>query len=196
MVIMSDSLPGIKRFLKPLGLSETAEHHITAFLVGFIFHIGRMSAATASNSIRISPRHRAQAMRFLSRYYWSRDLSVLMAAADLLLAYEHRVGGRWLMIVDQTYITQQGVKTENTFSHGQRSKSGKDRRKRKKSNTRRCHCFVMGLLITPSGFRLPLFRSYYTKEYFSGEQVCLYSHFGESPCFSNSYWIKLDRAVS
>ena len=165
MVIMPDSLPGIKRFLKPLGLSETAEHHITGFIVGFIFHIGRMSAATASNAVRISPRHRAQAMRFLARYYWSRDLSVLMGAADLLLAYENRLTGRWLLILDQTYITQQGVKTENTFSHGQRAKSGKDRRRRKKSPSRRCHCFVMGLLITPSGLRLPLFRSYYTKEY-------------------------------
>lgn len=165
MVIMQDALPGVKRFLKPLGLKESTERHVTCFIVAFIMHLGRMSAATASNAIRIHPRHRAQAMRFLARQCRTRDLAVLAQLAELLLAFEHRRGGRWLLIVDQTYCTHQGLKTENTFSHGQKAKSGKDRRRRKKLPRRRCHCFVMGLLITPSGLRLPLYRSYYTREY-------------------------------
>ena len=165
MVIMQDALPAIKRFLKPANLGETAERQITGFIVAFIMHVGRMSAASASNAIRIQPRHRAQAMRFLARYYWTSDLSLLMQLAELLLAHERSRTGRWLQILDQTYCTHQGVKTENTFMHGQKAKSGKDRRRRKKSTRRRCHCFVMSLLITPSGLRLPLFRSYYTKEY-------------------------------
>jgi hypothetical protein len=165
MVIMQDALPKIKQFLKPAGLSETAQLHVSSFIVAFIMHVGAMSAATASHSIRIQARHRAQAMRFLARKYWTRDLSLLMTFADLLLAHEHNQSGRWLLIIDQTYCTHQGLKTENTFSHGERAKSGKDRRRRKKSPRRRCHCFVMALLITPSGLRLPLFRSYYTKDY-------------------------------
>ena len=104
-------------------------------------------------------------MRFLARDRRIRDLAVLMQLADLVLAYEHRHQGLWLLILDQTYCTQQGVKTENTFSHGQKAKSGRDQRRRKKLPRRRCHCFVMGLLITPSGLRLPLYRSYYTQEY-------------------------------
>ncbi len=165
MVIMQDALPKIKQFLRPAGLSETAQRHVSCFIVAFIMHLGRMSAATASHSIRIDSRHRAQAMRFLTRQYWTRDLSLLMTLADQLLVHELSQTGTWLLIVDQTYCTHQGLKTENTFSHGERAKSGKDRRKRKKSTPRRCHCFVMALLITPSGIRLPLFRSYYTKEY-------------------------------
>jgi len=165
MVIMDDVLPGIKRFLKAAGLSEAAERHVSGFIVAFIMHLGRMSAAAASGAIRIHPRHRAQAMRFLARERRIRDLAVLMQLADLLLAFEHRRKGLWLLIIDQTYCTQQGLKTENTFSHGQRAKSGTDKRRRKKLPRRRCHCFVMGLLITPSGLRLPLYRSYYTKEY-------------------------------
>ena len=165
MVIMQDALPEIKRFLKAAKLSETAERQVTGFGVAFIMHLGRMSASAASNAIRIEPRHRAQAIRFLARQRWTQDLSVLMRLADLLLAYEHSRRGRWLLIVDQTYCTHQGRKTENTFSHGYRAKSGKDRRRRKKCKRRRCHCFVMGLVITPSGLRLPLCRSYYTKEY-------------------------------
>ena len=165
MVIMQDALPGINRFLKPLGLKETTLRHVTSFMVAFVMHLGRMSAATASSAVRIHPRHRAQAMRFLARECRTRDLAVLMQLADLLLAFEHRRTGRWLLIVDQTYCTHQGLKTENTFSHGQKAKSGKDRRRRQKLPRRRCHCFVMGLLITPSGLRLPLCRSYYTQEY-------------------------------
>lgn len=165
VVIMQDALPGVKRFLKAAGLRKTAEQHVTAFIVAFVMHWGRMSAAAASSAIRIQPRHRAQAMRFLARECRTRDLAVLMQLAELLLAFEHRRQGCWLLIVDQTYCTQQGLKTENTFSHGQKAKSGKERRRRKKLARRRCHCFVMGLLITPSGLRLPLYRSYYTQEY-------------------------------
>ena len=165
IVIMQDALPGIKRFLKAANFSETTERHVTGFIVAFIMHLGRMSAASAGGAIRLHPRHRAQAMRFLGRNCRTRDLAVLMQLADLLLAFEHRRTGRWLLIVDQTYCTQQGVKTENTFSHGQRAKSGKDRRRRKQEPRRRCHCFVMALLITPSGLRLPFYRSYYTQEY-------------------------------
>jgi len=165
MVIMQDALPGIKRFLKAADLGEATERHVTGFIVAFIMHLGRMSAASAGGAIRMHPRHRAQAMRFLGRNRRVRDLAVLMQLADLLLTFEHRRTGRWLLIVDQTYCTQQGLKTQNTFSHGQKAKSGKDRRRRKKLPRRRCHCFVMGLLITPSGIRLPLYRSYYTREY-------------------------------
>jgi hypothetical protein len=104
-------------------------------------------------------------MRFLARECRTRDLAVLMELAELLLCFEHRRAGRWLLIFDQTYNTQLGLKTENTFSHGQREKTGKDRKQRKKTARRRCHCFVMCLLITPSGLRLPMYRSYYTPEY-------------------------------
>ena len=115
MVIMDDTLPGIKRFLKAAGLSEAAEGHVIGFIIAFIMHLGRMSAAAASGSIRIHPKHRAQAMRFLARERRVRDLAVLMQLADLLLAFEHRRKGLWLLIIDQTYCTQQGLKTENTF---------------------------------------------------------------------------------
>jgi hypothetical protein len=163
--MMQDALPGIKRFLKGTGLEETPARYVTGFIVAFVMHLGRMSAAQAAGRIRIQPRHRAQVVRFLAECRWSGNWCLLQQLADHVLAYEHSQTGRWLFILDQTYCTQQGKKTENTFSHGQKRKSGKDRRRRKKSAARRCHCYVMGLLITPSGLRLPLCRSYYTEEY-------------------------------
>jgi hypothetical protein len=166
---MQDSLPQIKRFLKGTGLSEMTTRHITGFLVAFVMHLGRMSAAQAATAIRIEPRHRAQLIRFLARNCWSCNWSLLGQLAELVLAHEARQTGHWLLLLDQTYNTQQGTKTENTFSHGQKGKSGKEQRHRKKSPTRRCHCFVMGLLLTPSGFRIPLCRSYYTQEYLAAK---------------------------
>jgi hypothetical protein len=165
MVIMQDAVPGIKRFMKAVGCEDRVVHHVTRFMVAFMMHAGRMSSATASSAIRIHPRHRAQAMRFLARERRIRDLSLLMGMADSLLVFEHRVSGQWLLILDQTYCSQHGVTTENTISHGNRKKSGKDRRQRKKVARTRCHCLVMGLLITPSGLRLPLVRFYYSHEY-------------------------------
>ena len=67
MVIMQDALPKIKQFLKPAGLSDSAQQHISSFIVAFIMHVGRMSAASASNSVRIQSRHRAQARRLTSK---------------------------------------------------------------------------------------------------------------------------------
>jgi hypothetical protein len=165
MVIMQDALPGINRFVQALGMSSVTAEYVIGFITAFTMHLGRMSAAAAGKSICLHSRHRAQAMRFLARDRRIRDLAGLIQLADLLLAFECRRAGQWLLIVDQTYCAQQGSKTENTFGHGQRSKSGRDRRQRKKHARRRCHCFVMGLLITPSGLRLPLSRAYYTKEY-------------------------------
>jgi hypothetical protein len=169
VVIMQDALPGIKRFMKGLELSESAERHVVGFIVAFIMRVGRMSAATASTSVRISPRHRAQAIRFLERECRKKDLNLLAQMADLLLSFELSRRGRWLLIIDQTYCTQHGFKTENTFTHGERAKSGKDRRRRKKVAKRSCHCFVVGLLITPSGLRLPLYRSYYAASYIQAQ---------------------------
>ena len=150
MVIMQDALPKIKRFLKGTGLSETAAQHVTGFLVAFVMHLGRMSVAQAATAVRIRPRHRAQLMRFLAENRWSRNWLLLAQLAELVLIHETRQSGRWLLLLDQTYCTQRGAKTENTFSHGKKSKSGKERRHRKKSSARRCHCFVMGLLLTPN----------------------------------------------
>ena len=132
MIIMQDALPGVNRFLKGTELSATATRHVVGFLVAFVMHIGRMSAVQAAAAIRIQPRHRAQVMRFLAKQYaWSKDWCLLNHVTDLVLAHEARQTGRWLLVLDQTYCTHQGEKTENTFDHGQRPKSGKCRRHRK-----------------------------------------------------------------
>jgi hypothetical protein len=75
--------------------------------------------------------------------------------------------GRFLYLTDQTLCSQQGDKTQNTYSTGNRQRRPRKGRRysKYKHQRKRCHCFVMGLLITPSGIRIPFRRSYYTKEY-------------------------------
>src|SRR5439155_16315289 len=122
--------------------------------------------ARAAGAVRSEPRHRAQIARFLGRKMlrrWSPE-SFLRSQ---VLALESQKSGTFLFVVDQTLTSQQGQKTENTFSSGNRQRRPcKGRRYSKYKYARKCcHCFVKGLLITPSGIRVPFSRSYYTREY-------------------------------
>lgn len=87
--------------------------------------------------------------------------------ATVLLEQEYRREGIWLFVLDETCCSQQGTKTENTFSTGNRQRRPrKGRRHSKKRYVRKTvHAFVVGLLITPGGLRLPHLKCYFTKEY-------------------------------
>jgi len=75
--------------------------------------------------------------------------------------------GRFVYIIDATLVSQAGKKTENTYSTGNRKRRPcKGRRYGKNKHARKnCHSFTMGLLITPSGIRIPFSKPYYTREY-------------------------------
>src|SRR5580700_3061559 len=164
-VIMQEALPGIKRFLKPVGMKECVLGLTIRCVAAFCLHWGRMSAVQVAGAVRSEPRHRAQICRFLGRKYL-RQMRLVSVLQNQVLAMEAKKG-RFVYLIDQTLCSQQGDKTENTYSTGNRQRRPrKGRRYSKYKHTRkRCHCFVMGLLLTPSGLRLPFRRSYYTKEY-------------------------------
>jgi len=166
-MILQDALPGSKRFLKTMVLREYDYGLLLSLIAAFVTHIGRMSASQAAGAIRTRTRHRAAVIRFLARLGWSDDWSVLAQLAERVLEAEQRRGGVWIFIVDQTLCGHQGDQTANTFSTGNRKRRPRKGRRYSKYQyaRKRCHCFVMGLLLTPSGLRLPSFRSYYTEEY-------------------------------
>jgi Transposase DDE domain len=166
-MMMKDSLPGVKRFLGKAKVSEHEKGFLVRLMTAFIMHLGRMSASQAAGAIRTQARHRAAVIRFLAERKWSGDWCVLEQLARLVLEAETASGGTWAFIVDQTLCGQQGKKTENTFSTGNRQRRPRKGRRYQKYHYARksCHCFVMGLLLTPSGIRIPCWRSYYTKEY-------------------------------
>jgi Transposase DDE domain len=171
-VIFADALPRIKTFLRPARLTAATTTLLVRLVAAFLCHRGRLGASQAAGAIRSQARHRAQLTRFLARLHWSRDWAVLATVADLLLQHEARRAGTWAFLLDQTYVGQQGQKTENTFSRANyRSRAKKGHRKQKKHAQRSCHGFVCGLLLTPSGLRIPCCRAYYTEGYCQAKRL-------------------------
>jgi len=164
-MIMQEALPGIKRFLKPVCLKKRVLGLTIRCVAAFCLHWGRMSAVQAAGAVRSEPRHRAQICRFLGRKHLRKLCMVSILQAELLAMESKK--GRFLYLTDQTLCSQQGDKTENTYSTGNRKRRPRKgvRYGKYKHTRKRCHCFVMGLLITPSGLRIPFRRCYYTKDY-------------------------------
>src|SRR5262245_46639655 len=171
-MIFTDALPKIKAFLRPAGLSQASAGLVVRLVTAFCGHAGRMSCASAAAAVRSQARHRAQLARFLARSHWSKDWSLLGALAGLLLELEGQRTGTWFFLVDQTYVGQHGQRTENTFSRANyRPRAKKGNRKHKQHPRRSCHGFVLGLLLTPGGLRIPCCRCYYTQDYCHRLQV-------------------------
>ena len=84
-MIMTDALPGIKRFFKTAALSPLALAMLIRFVAAFIRHDGRMSASQAAGAVRSQARHRAALVRFLADARWAKDWVVLTRVAELLL---------------------------------------------------------------------------------------------------------------
>lgn len=165
MVMVADFIPGLKRFLKVAGLREAALRTVMQMVITFLMHRGRMSTLQAAGSIRSEVRHRAQICRLLSRPSFRRhDINSVLRQAMLTMEAGR---GLFIFIVDATLCGQAGQKTENTYSTGNRKRRPqKGRRYGKNKHARKsCHSFTMGLLITPSGYRIPFSRPYHTREY-------------------------------
>src|SRR5262245_30679464 len=166
MVIMQTALPGLKRFLQPVALQERMLALVIRCVVAFVMHCGRIAAARAAPAVRSEPRHRAQLCRFLGRQLLRR-LSPAAVLRSHLLLLESRATGKFFLLLDQTLTSQQGSKTENTFSTGNRQRRPRKGRRygQYKRARKTCHCFVKGLLLTPRGIRIPFSRRYYTRDY-------------------------------
>jgi hypothetical protein len=164
-MIFQEALPHIKTFLKPVALGRRAQALVIRCLIAFLMHLGKMSASQAAGAVRTDARHRAQISRFLGRAYWKRtDLLGPLRAA--LLALEAQPDGLFIFDIDQTFCGSQGRCRENTFSCGNyRKRPRQSNRTQKKTARRSAHGFVMGLLITPSGIRIPFSTSFDTKDY-------------------------------
>lgn len=164
-MIVQQALPGIKRFLKPAGFNPRRLGLVIRCVAAFCLHSGRMSTVPAASVVRSEPRHRAQIGRFLGRK--SLHKHCLLSTLHAQVFAQESTSGRFVYLTDQTLCSQQGDHTENTYSTGNRKRRPrKGVRYSKYTHARKqCHCFVLGLLLTPSGTRIPFRRCYYTKEY-------------------------------
>jgi hypothetical protein len=167
MVMVADSVPGLKRWIGTLGLKDSTKLLVIRVITAFLLHAGRMSCLRAAGMVRCEPRHRAQVSRFLARRRWRKfNINALLRQylLDLDEPDDHDV---YLFLLDATLNSQSGKKTENTYSTGNRQRRPRRGRRygKNKHARKNCHSFTVGLLITPSGFRIPFCKPYRTREY-------------------------------
>lgn len=165
MVIVEDSAPILKRFLSDTCLKGVARAMVTRMILSFIMHRGRMSCSAAAGVVASQSIHRGQLTRFLGRGRWQRkDFNQPLRAA--LLHMEAR-RGRYVFLIDATMVSQAGKKTQNTYSTGNRQRRPRQGRRynQKKVVRKNVHSFTYGLLLTPSGIRVPFQIPHYTPEY-------------------------------
>lgn len=168
-MILGTDLPRGKAFFALLGLSALYQAGVTRFLLACLLCGPRLSAAAVGGTTRTDPRHRGNVIRFLRRLPAPLRQDWLEAAFGNLLTDEPQ--GTWVFILDQTYCGHQSARMDNGYTTSPRGKRRKradvkdKRQKRKRQPQSYCHCFVCGLLLTPGGLRLPVYRSYYTQAY-------------------------------
>jgi hypothetical protein len=166
MIIVAETAGSLKRFLSNCGLKELALKMVMRVVLAFIMHRGRMSCSAASGSIASERIHRGELSRFMARPRWQKhDFNTPLV--KMLLSKEPK-GGRFLFIMDSTMVSQAGLKTENTYSTGNRQRRSIKkgyRYNKKKVVRKKVHNFTFGLLITPSGIRIPMQLPHFTKEY-------------------------------
>jgi hypothetical protein len=165
MIIVTDSAAALKAFIAKTSLHDLAQGFVLRMALAFILHRGRMSCSQAAGCIASETFHRGQLTRFLARPRWQRDDFNAPLRAVLLQLEAGR--GRFFFIIDATLSSQSGRKTQNTHSTGNRQRRPQKGRRynKKKVTAKRCHSFTFGLLITPSGYRIPWQIPHYTKEY-------------------------------
>ena len=165
MIIVTESAAAFKTFVAKSGLGDLARFMVLRMGMAFMMRHGRMSCSQAAVSVAAETIHRGELTRFLARPRWQRQ-DFNEPLRKLLLAKEAK-HGRFLFLIDATLASQAGKKTQNTYSTGNRGRRpAKGRRYNKKKIVfKKCHSFTFGLLITPSGMRIPFQIPHYTQEY-------------------------------
>ncbi len=155
MIIVMESAAALKTFIAKTSLHELAQAFVLRMALTFIMHRGRMSCSQAAGCIASETFHRGQLTRFLRRPRWQRD--DFNAPLWMALLQMEAGKGKFFYIIDATLSSQSGRKTQNTRSTGNRKRRPKKGRRfnNKKVTPKRCHSFTFGLLITPSGYRIP-----------------------------------------
>lgn len=146
-------------------LSGVALDMVTRLVLAFITHRGRMSCSAASGVIASEPIHRGQLSRFLSRPRWQQN-DFNRPLREALLKGETGQG-RFVFLVDATLVSQAGKKTQNTYSTGNRKRRPRRGRRYNQNKVvrKQVHSFTFGLLLTPSGVRVPFQIPHYTRDY-------------------------------
>ena len=165
MVMVADSLPGLKRWICSARTDVPVKLLVIRMVVTFLLHAGRMSCLRCWLGGALRDATPGPDQPFPARPRW-RKLDINSILRQKLLEQEAS-DGLFLFLVHATLNSQAGKKTENTYSTGNRKRRPRKGRRygKKKHAQKNCHSFTMGLLITPSGIRIPFCKPDYTHEY-------------------------------
>jgi hypothetical protein len=166
MLMVMDSARTLKSYLADYSGGRVFHAIVFRLMLAFIFHRGRMSCMQAAGAVRSAVVVDSDVTRFLARKRWKK-LDINAAARKRLLLLESRKGA-FVFILDVTLVGHSGRKTENTYSTGNRKRRSRKKGVRYgkyKHAARGCHNFCFGILITPSGHRIPYAKAHRTKEY-------------------------------
>lgn len=166
MIIVPESVPALKAFLAHTPLRPVSRAMMLRLILAFIMRHGKMSCSAAAGAIATEPIHRSELTRFLARTRWQQH-DFNHPLMRMLLAKE-RKKGKFIFIIDATMVSQAGKRTQNTFSTGNRNRREIKKGFRYNKNKvcrKNVHSFTFGLLVTPSGIRIPMQIPHRTKEY-------------------------------
>jgi hypothetical protein len=157
----------VKRFFRPVTgtSSKSIRRALPAMVLAFLLAPHRRSLRTIAGMVAGHRCHVGTISRRLDNPRWrTRDWYSLLYAQTLTNVdrWERRQAKgrrrRWFVVIDTTYHQSVGECMENMIVMSRRQHPAR--------RTTRHHAFVMGMLLTDHGARLPLPRkSYYTKDY-------------------------------
>jgi hypothetical protein len=168
-MILGHALPLGKSFFSILGSPAHDALFLCRFILACVLVKRRLCITLIASCMRGHKRHRSNVVRFLRRLPSGVAADWLEALFGNLLLEEPQEG-TWLFLLDQTSCGHQSSRLENSYSTAHRGRRQQHQPKNKRTKKKQqkqsyCHCFVMGLLLTPRGLRLPVWLPYYTKEY-------------------------------
>jgi Transposase DDE domain len=157
----------VKSFFRPVlgGLSKPIRRALPVMVLAWLLAPHRRCLKTLAGMVLGHREHVATISRRLRNRLWKTHawyIELYEALWSDTERWEHRLAGNskrhWMLVIDTTYHGTMSECMENLICFNRH----KDSRHRSSSN----HAFLMGLLLTAKGGRLPLPRkSYYTKAY-------------------------------
>lgn len=148
-MIVFDVPAFINCFVRQYGgkAEKSVRRFLACLIVGILLGRGRRTAANLASSVLSARRHRSNVSRFLRDH--SEEVvdaygrSVRRAVNRCL---KQRKGKRWLLIIDTTFQRKNTRCMESTIQYREKSRGVPARN----------HAFVVGVLVSPSGVRIPL----------------------------------------
>jgi hypothetical protein len=160
----------VQRFFTPVlcGLTRPIRHALPVMVLALLLAPHRRCLKTLAGVVLGCREHASTISRRLRNTAWrTRDwfISLYDQCLDDIHHYErrrtrspHRTKRPWMAVIDTTYHSTHAEQMENLIPMSRRRRPG--------GREARQHAFVMGLLITECGMRIPLPRkSYYTEAY-------------------------------